>query len=146
MLVHLDDFATDSCAECDRIFKAMQPIFLRRFPESSSRFGPLAYVVLLTGEDASNAYNIAESIRKEVESLKIPTARAFDYGDVPLPAYVTVHIGLPRASSDRVSWSTLVDLTKEARKAISDGLEELRRNRIFIPSQKSRASTSSGQA
>jgi GGDEF domain-containing protein len=113
MLVHLDDFATYSCAECDRIFKAMEPIFLRRFPESSSRFGSLAYVVLLTGEDASNAYNIAGSIRKEVESLKIPTARAFDYGDVPLPAYVTVHIGLPRASSDRVSWSTLVDLQKK---------------------------------
>jgi PleD family two-component response regulator len=83
--------------------KQMEPIFLRRFPESSSRFGPLAYVVLLTGEDASNAYNIAESIQKEVESLKIPTARAFDYEDVPLP----VHIGLTRASSDRVSWSTL---------------------------------------
>ena len=133
VLVRIDDAIkirnAYGLASYDRILDAMGSLLLKRFSAQSTKYG-LSYLVLLLGKDADDAYNIAESIRKEIESLKIPIDPVS-----PLPC-ATVHIGISPASDRRPSWFTLKEFVAEAEKTISDGLAELSRNRVFVPPPK----------
>ena len=81
-----------------------------------------AFLVLLTGEAANRAAEVAEEIRAEVEALKIPLDES---------QHVTMHFGVTRASSD---WRGIESLILFAEDAIKLGQERLGANRVFVES------------
>ena len=120
---------------CDYAIRSLEQILRDRFGDHSMRYGD-GFRILLTGEDAAKASEIAELIRATVEKhqeLVVPSLTAESIEVLPLDEriHITMHFGVTRSSSHWTSANGLNELLKEAEKAIHEGQRKLVANRVY---------------
>jgi GGDEF domain-containing protein len=120
---------------CDTTLQTIEQILHGRFGECSVRAYEI-FLFLVTGDEAANAKEIAESIRAHVENggLVVPTLAAEPIELLPLAerVHITMHFGVTRASSNWTSVNGFDELLKAAQKTINEGRRKLVANRVFV--------------
>ena len=105
----------------DHVIPRIEQILHERFGDYSVGWG-FGFLILITGEEATKAVEIAESIRATIESTK------FDER-----FHVTMHFGVTQAASNWTTTHGLRDLLRAADEAIDVGKRKLVANRVYEP-------------
>jgi GGDEF domain-containing protein len=108
---------------CDAPLQSIEQMLHERFGDCSVRIGD-AFLILLTGDRATKALEIAESIRAAVELISPTLDERF---------LVTMHFGITRASSQRTKVNGFTEMLQSADKAILVGQTKLIANRVYEP-------------
>ena len=122
-------------ASCDDALQKIEQILYARFGECSLRTGEV-FLVLITGDEAAKAPEIAESIRAVVENhadLLVPSlaGEPVEFPGIEERVHITMHFGVTRASSDWTSANGFDELVQTAQDTIDDGQRRLIANRVF---------------
>jgi len=121
---------------CDGASNTIERSLRARFGDYSLRAGDF-FLVLLTGDEATNAKEITESIRASVENQEgfvVPSLDAVPIEILSLVEriHITMHFGVTRASSHWTTLSGFQELVKAAEDAITKGQRKLVANRVFV--------------
>jgi GGDEF domain-containing protein len=120
---------------CDEGLQALEGMFHERFGYCSLRAYEI-FLVLVTGDEAAKATEIAESIRTAVENqegLVVPSLAAEPIESLTLAerVHMTMHFGVTSASSHWTRANGFNELVKAAQEAINEGRRRLVANRVF---------------
>jgi diguanylate cyclase (GGDEF)-like protein len=109
------------CISLDHVLPVIEQMLHERFGDYSVGWGTI-FLILVTGDEATKAKEIAESIRATVESMTWD--ERFN---------VTLHLGVTHASADWTITHGLRDLLKAADESIDVGKRKLAANRVYEP-------------
>ena len=99
-----------------------------RSTDRAYRYGGEEFVVLLSGQDLSGSYRVAERIRRQVESLEFE----IEGGDLPYQATLSCGVAaFPDNSDGSQSWQRLVQTADQALYAA----KRAGRNRVMTPQE-----------
>jgi len=107
----------------DGALQIIQRMLHERFGDYSVRGGD-AFLILVTGDVATKAVEIAESVRATVETISPTLDERFR---------VTMHFGVTRASSHWTNANGFCELLEAADEAICAGQRNLIANRVYEP-------------
>jgi diguanylate cyclase (GGDEF)-like protein len=108
---------------CDGALQNIEQMLHERFGDCTVRLGD-AFLILMTGDRATKAVEIAESVRATVEIISPALDERF---------LVTMHFGVARASSQWTNENGFCEMLRSADEAILAGQTKLIANRVYEP-------------
>jgi diguanylate cyclase (GGDEF)-like protein len=112
---------------CDGALQIIEQMLHERFGDYSVRGGDV-FLILVTGNEATKAGEIAESVRTTVETISPTLDGRF---------HVTLHFGVTHGSSRWRAENGFYELLKAADEAICIGQRKLIENRVYEPIESS---------